>query len=297
MLNRPLRAAGVTIEDSLRPSRSLKFSDNSNGGDTEDEIKAGDLGAVLTCVGKNICLAVCEILSFKKGTSKTLSSIRASDLDVPESNIIIAVQILQLIMPHDKASDAAVTLDGATWTWISKYIQIQKNRKDTAVTQRHFVTHVVGKHFYPLAPDLIYDKQHKATWSISHESLCEILDEAWDALNPNSDEVLINIELLVKITGEGLPYKNASGIPQLSFPNPAAPIPQHRSLLNSANTSTANDEHSDLNLTGTSSVICPLCEREMALRAMRNHVGRHILRAQYGCQDKLSDGVKVSSKL
>ena len=58
---------------------------------------------------------------------------------------------------------------------------------------------------YPLGPSIVLDKtppdpevidiqsRARVTWSLSNTQLEEILDIAWNALNPQTDDILINI--------------------------------------------------------------------------------------------------------
>ena len=65
---RSLCVQGTTIEQALQKS-SLNSS-ASNLDISDNIVKARDLGAILTCVGDQICLAVVEVLNFRQGTSK-----------------------------------------------------------------------------------------------------------------------------------------------------------------------------------------------------------------------------------
>ena len=93
---RSLRAWGIAISDALRRLHNL--NQPTEDASSDDRIKSGDLGAFLMHVGDDICLAVAEVLSFQKGTSKQpLSSICCDDLDATESgSISVAIQVLHL---------------------------------------------------------------------------------------------------------------------------------------------------------------------------------------------------------
>lgn len=76
---------------------------------------------------------------------------------------------------------------------------------------------------------------------------------------------------------------------RLVFANPTVPVP----LSNTKSTVPPISTKS----TGESSITCRLCGKNFLLRSMRNHVGRHILRALYNESDHLLIGKKVSLML
>jgi hypothetical protein len=277
VLSRPMRAAGLTIEASLRKMQNLNIIGDES--DNEDLIKSGDLGAVLTRVDKTICLAVVEILGFIQGTSKLLPAIKFDDLDAGgKGSTSIMVQILDLL----PQGNAQLESRGFSWTWSGDYVQIQKNRgKETAIMQRHFTTQIPGTLFHPLSPQIVYNTDDKPVWSISHDNLKETLDEAWDILNPDGDdsEILTHIKSLPNISGPGLPYK-CNETPLLWLPNPTPLI------------SSGSNPKGDYS--GKSQVECKLCGKTMALSTMRTHVGKHILLAHQELPDMVNAGIEVS---
>ncbi|PPQ97095.1 hypothetical protein CVT26_001022 [Gymnopilus dilepis] len=282
VLSRPARAAGVTIEASVRKLQNLNFADEISSSD--NKIKAGDLGAVLTRVEKNICLAVVEVLSFKKGNSKQLlAAIDVDDLEASNADDLgIACQVLKLMPMQDPVSKQE------KWIWQGEYIQIYENHKDEgAAMQRHYTMRIPAKIFFPLSPEIVYGRQKLPTWSLSHLHLEEMLDEAWSSLDPENEDVLYTIELLPKISGNGIPYSGTDlTFSPLWFINPTLP-------LTSLNANWIGPEVDPDKLTAASVLTCQLCGSEKKLGSMRNHVGEHILRARYGSMDKLLSGVEV----
>ena len=99
---RSLRARGIAISDALRRLQNL--NQPMENASSDNLIKSGDLGAFLVRVGDDVCLAVAEVLSFQKGTSKQpFSSIHCDDLDATGSGLIsIAIQVLHL---HPKIAE------------------------------------------------------------------------------------------------------------------------------------------------------------------------------------------------
>lgn len=113
VLSHPMRAAGLTIEASLRKMQNLNTI-IGNESDDEDQIKSGDLGAVLTHVEKTICLAVVKILGSTQGasTSKLLPAIKFDDLDAGgNKSISITVQILDLLPPDNAQPESGIFMD------------------------------------------------------------------------------------------------------------------------------------------------------------------------------------------
>ena len=285
VLSRPMRAAGLTIEASLRKMQNLNTI-IGNEADDEDQIKSGDLGAILTRVNKTICLAVVEILGFTQGasTSKLLPAIKFDDLDAGgNKSISITVQILDLL-PPDNAQVTQPESEDFSWTWGGNYVQIQRNHgKETAIMHRHFTTQISGTLFHPLSPHVVYNTDDKPVWSISHDNLKETLEEAWDILNPDTDEILTHIKSLPKISGPGLPYKYNEK-PLLWLPDPTPPL-----------TPSGSNPLAKSDYNAKSQVECKLCGKTMALGTMRTHIGKHVLLAHRELPDTINPGIEVSS--
>ncbi|KAG5634291.1 hypothetical protein H0H81_002523, partial [Sphagnurus paluster] len=92
---RLLQVRGVTIKEAVRANLRSGSDELDN---VDDQVKSGDLGAILVRCGQRICLAVAEAISFYKGKAKTkMSSISVDALDKEGNDqISILVQILQL---------------------------------------------------------------------------------------------------------------------------------------------------------------------------------------------------------
>ena len=206
---RSLRAQGVTLEQALNKNT---LNSSTNDPDFSDEkLKAGDLGAILVRIGEAICLAVAEVLNFRQGSSKqNLAEVDIDDLNKGGAKATsIAVQILRLVA-HEAQPDG--DSNKLTWWWPESYVQIHEN-KSGPILQRHFVTRIPGGNFQPLSPNIIYNSVQHPVWSIDNSDLECALDDAWNELNPESDDLLENINLLPEIIGPGLnqlPYYESS---------------------------------------------------------------------------------------
>lgn len=115
------------------------------------------------------------------------------------------------------------------------------------------------------------------TWGIDHAQLEEILDEVWQALDPNDEQALAeNVEALPVITLTNLPY-SAGRTPCFIVQDvPSSLIPTTK-------------------LSGQNKVPCRLCGKSMKLIKMREHIGMHILQAlrKLRLARKLKDGMEV----
>lgn len=269
---RPLRAQGVTVEELLR-RRTQQINQPDTDGFNDGQILAGDIGALLTRVGRNVCLAVAEVLNFRQGSSKNnLAAINEDDLDPKNSkSTTIAVQFLHL--------SAQVINHERVWIWPKKYLQVQPN-KEKAVTQRNFAMRIPGELFYPLAAQIHYENDDIPVWKILNSDLTDILEDAWSSLNPEDDEIINNIKLLPKIDGPDLPYTYFDATTDTNHSLCIKNLPV---------------ELDPIKLNGTDKFPCRICADIVALKSMRNHVGKHILRALRGSPDpSLKNGIEVS---
>jgi len=259
---RPLRARGVTIADSIQQQNASRTTYGDEG--SADLVKAGDLGAILVRIGNTISLAVVEVLSFRK-SGKDLASVPLDDLDKQGAqSITISIQIL-VLEKLEISPPSAHTLSEINFNWVSNqsYAQILKTDADGALTSKHFVAKIPGIIFHPLGPDIHFDTKNIALWSLKNSDLLEVLDEAWDALNPSSDEVMSNIELLPEIFAtQHLPYRLQDGSLQLYLSEDKLPFQLRREASNP-----------------DTQVTCTLCDSVCTIRKMRNHIGKHILRS------------------
>ena len=257
---RSLRARGIAISDALRRLQNLNHP--TEDASSDNKIKSGNLGAFLVRVGDDVCLAVAEVLSFQKGTSKELlSSIHCDDLDGTGSSLIsVVIQVLHL--------DPKITTEDngqLNYVWPKKYIQIQAN-KDGALMQRHFSMRVSGSQFFVLGPALTVDKDGKPTWAISKAELETVVLEAWSE-DDNHNKLAEYVQQLPVIdAGFGLPYLDLNNRSSFCVDN----VPKALTVGQKK----AADK-----------LKCPLCGKTVQLRDMRSHVGRHILLSSRECQD------------
>jgi len=175
----------------------------------------------------------------------------------------IAVQILQLVSQEPQPDNKRDTL---TWWWPESYVQICENTGGP-ILQRHFATQITEKQFNLLSPNIIYNSVELPVWSIDNADLERALDDAWNDLDPESEDLLQNINSLPEILGPGLnqlPYKLLEdGTPTLYVPHTSIPAPLNL-----------------IKLAGNDKRDCLICGEVFCISEMRNHVGIHILKSQ-----------------
>ena len=269
------RVQGITRERALNSSGDQLDA-------TEGRVKSGDLGAVLARIGTQICLVVVEALNFRQGTSNiNRTMVDVDDLDADGSKATsVAVQFLQLVA-HETISEAGNS--ELTWWWPEQYILIQDN-KGGPILPRHLATRVSGKFFHLLSPQIIYNDLNHPIWSIPHSDLATTLQQAWEDLEPDSDNIARTIKLLPEISGpaaiQKLPYRLLEDGSLTLFINPSD-IPA---------------ELTRVKLGGREQRPCYFCGEGFRISEMRNHVGSHILKSQRGVIDNsIINGIEVSS--
>jgi len=152
---------------------------------------------------------------------------------------------------------------------------------DGVISKKHVVIRIPGEIFHPLGPN-IYWKDDNPFWALSNSSLAEIMEHAWNELNPESDEILSNIDLLPEVLETSdLPY-------QINQNHLSGLIIDSANLLFNIQTNRFDPG---------AVVPCYLCPQSLKLRDMRNHVGKHILKALRDCQDTLKEGIVVSTQI
>ncbi|KAI0368713.1 hypothetical protein BV20DRAFT_998002 [Pilatotrama ljubarskyi] len=115
------------------------------------------------------------------------------------------------------------------------------------------------------------------TWSFSEAQLQEALDAAWEAMSPETEDILANVEEIPFATrSDALPYQDNEA-PCFTVPN----VPEHLT---------------GERLGSNSLIPCLLCGERVALSKMRNHVGHHILWVMRGVSDssELLEEVSIS---
>ncbi|KAI9064240.1 hypothetical protein FKP32DRAFT_1649613 [Trametes sanguinea] len=276
---RLLRVRGVTLED-LRGSVRDRF--NGSDMDGADLVKSGDIAAALVRIGGVICLAVVEILEIHLVGEKKrrVTALELEEMEREDAHVQVLVQVLKMRPPVQNLDDSSTV-----WLWDHSYAEFEPDKKaPQAKTSQHTLI-VPGPLLYPLGPSVVpvrdsesdserqspqaqvrtsYQNGSQAvsvpetsppaqiTWSLSDAQLREVLDVAWNALKPATDDIVANIELLPSASkSDALPYRNADGAELL-----VQDVPEHLTIEK---------------LDGKHKVPCLLCGATMELSQMRNH--------------------------
>jgi hypothetical protein len=158
-------------------------------------------------------------MSFEAGGSKMqLTSVGVEDLENAEKKYTVHGQILDMVA--SKATNQGN--QSMNWIWSGQYVRFGSRNKDESSTKRQFTVHIPGQLAYPLGPmvartpdDLhnsLSGEQIPITWSIQEVQLAEIIGYAWEALNPDTEEIISNIEMLPSIQESTMPYHNELGM-------------------------------------------------------------------------------------
>ncbi|KAJ7279506.1 hypothetical protein C8J57DRAFT_1175396 [Mycena rebaudengoi] len=218
---RTLRVRGVALED-LRSRKCEEFDITDL--DDEDLLKSGDLVATLVHSGKKICLAIFLVKGIRIGADKSIRTAASLlDLGNPESKATVLGQLMEMRNPLPDTENA----DPATfWEWSGQYLSLDVTARDDRETRRMFVAEIPGVLIHPVGPSVskASGSQGQATWSIPSQQLSEILDEAWQSLEPEGKEIATNVEQLITVLNpNSIPYRNALGTPSLIVQN----VPEH----------------------------------------------------------------------
>ncbi|KAJ7240291.1 hypothetical protein C8J57DRAFT_1478255 [Mycena rebaudengoi] len=262
---RTLRVRGVALED-LRSRKCEEFDITDL--DDEDLLKSGDLVATLVHSGKKICLAIFLVKGIRIGADKSIRTAASLlDLGNPESKATVLGQLMEMRNPLPDTENA----DPATfWEWSGQYLSLDVTARDDRETRRMFVAEIPGVLIHPVGPSVskASGSQGQATWSIPSQQLSEILDEAWQSLEPEGKEIATNVEQLITVLNpNSIPYRNALGTPSLIVQN----VPEHLTRQK---------------LRATDKISCLICGVVKKLNEMRHHVAKHILMALRGIPEE-----------
>ncbi|KAF9021980.1 hypothetical protein BDZ89DRAFT_1163453 [Hymenopellis radicata] len=265
---RTLRAQGLTIDD-LRKKRSLDWI---SGGDDDGLMKAKDPAGVLVRMGKQICLVVVEIVAFQfTGMRSYLSEVSLDLLEAKGDRCPTVVAQILKMTPLTETEEASTSPDG--WEWGGDYVRLVSETTEKGRTSRkQYYLRIPGYLVHPLVAEPVEDSAGSLTWYITQNDLVDTRDYAWSLLNPDTEEIMGNLEHLPTIPISGLtsavlPYRWRDDASVLCVPQDQLP------------------KHLGIKLKGTEKVSCKICGDVLTLSKMRQHVGRHILFHSHGLPD------------
>lgn len=193
---RTLRVRGVALEDLRQKQLNIDFDPS----ESEDVLKSGDLVGVLLRVGDQICLGVISVKGFRVGADKTLKTTMEMDqLEQNDTGVKVVGQILEM------------KSESNSWKWTGNYLRLDTRVKDAQAAHKHFLLEFSSVLIHPLGPTLSA-LNGETTWIIAANQLEDVLEYAWEMLDPESEQVMANIELLPQVTNPScLPYRDSSG--------------------------------------------------------------------------------------
>ncbi|KAI0728100.1 hypothetical protein C8Q72DRAFT_763766, partial [Fomitopsis betulina] len=193
---RTLRNRGVTFED-MSGGDKWNSSELTSG----NLVKTGDIVASLLQVQSTICLAVVEITGFR-------------------------FQVLDMFTLEPSTNPA----EKRSWQWTHSYIRLDSQSDSQHITQHQHTINIPGHLIHPLGPTIIAlrlsdnqvdqpivpryakDSQIAKTWSVPGTQLDAILMFTWEALSPDTEDIIANIEHVPLVSTQSLPYQNTTGM-------------------------------------------------------------------------------------
>ncbi|KAH6904033.1 hypothetical protein BKA70DRAFT_1512940 [Coprinopsis sp. MPI-PUGE-AT-0042] len=262
-VNREFRVRGDTVGSILKgKKREAEIAELLD--DRQDHVGQGDPGAILVRVEQMVCLALVDILTFRKGGAKPdLQSIPYDDLSLSSMSVLVQLMSMTPAMHHTKLQ----------WLWSGTYLSHRAHPMHvTKRSKKDYTMRVPASGFYPLAPAIQQGADGKSTWVFEHSELVDAMKLLWKDLQPATNDALSNLKSLPTIdyTGESPTLPLATNLTgetlSLHVLDP---------LIASVGVKLA---------TGTK-VPCRLCNKQITVNGMRNHVGIHLLKSHRGVAD------------
>ena len=200
---RTLRVQGVALED-LRPKSKFQDITESPEFDGKPVMKSLDLGAFLVRCGDQICLTVMEVIGFNFSKEKQTRSVALlDDLSNATKEIKVIGQIIEIRQPPDSEE---------IWEWSGNYISVDTTSKELKITKALYVTEIPSVLIQPVNQRTSHGSERPLTWSFEHSHLANVIEVLWQDLNPDSNEIISNIQLLPEINNKAaVPYKKRDG--------------------------------------------------------------------------------------
>ncbi|KAJ3524981.1 hypothetical protein NMY22_g10766 [Coprinellus aureogranulatus] len=262
--------AGMTIEELTKCSRidsSLNAAPGSKSSEGNSRLDSKDLVAFLCLCehgdSKVVAMAVLEIMYFRAGLASLAKvQFKIENLELEKDNVYIVGQVLELEWDDNH-------LNGC-WVWTKKYVDTASARSESEqnsidMSWRLTVT-IPAIRLCPLRPGICQGNLlSEHTWLFELSQLKQMARDSWELLEPQSDEILVQMGSLPKFKSIKLPYCKQG---QINF------------VISDAATSA-----SLVKRPGKDTVSCYLCGGLFKLKLMRNHVGAHLLKLAHGIHD------------
>ncbi|KAJ7025828.1 hypothetical protein C8F04DRAFT_1046127 [Mycena alexandri] len=247
---RTLRVRGVALED-LRGRKSEQFDPTDL--DNDNVLKSGDLVASLVRTAGTICLGIFVVKGIRVGADKSIrTAVSFSDVETPDQKTTVITQLMEMRNPQVQG------VPSEFWEWTGNYLCLDINTQEERETRRLFVAELPGVLVHPISPSVSKPAssttlEAQATWSIPSDQRKDILEDAWQSLDPTGKEIAANVAQLLEVANPGsLPYCDAVETPSLIVQN----VPAHltRAKLRAAD-----------------KIPCLICGAERKLNEMRQH--------------------------
>ncbi|KAJ7772156.1 hypothetical protein B0H14DRAFT_2164368, partial [Mycena olivaceomarginata] len=172
---RKLRVQGVALEDLRQKHLNINFDPLKE----DNLLKANDLVATLLRVGEDICLGIIYVKGFRK--------------------IKVIGQIMELESKED------------VWLWTGSFLRLDTSTTHAEATPKQPPTETPAGPIHPVAP-LLSEASTTPTWSIDNEQLTNLLNFAWEMLDPEGSKIYETFEMLPQVSNTTcLPYHNSTG--------------------------------------------------------------------------------------
>ncbi|KAJ7938701.1 hypothetical protein B0H13DRAFT_1851287 [Mycena leptocephala] len=219
-----LRVRGVAIED--LHSRKCEDFDPSDP-DDNDLLKSGDLVCTLLHTEGQICLGIVMVKGIRVGTDKSIrTAVSFSDRGDPEYKAKVVGQLLEMRNPRIKGDDSQ---PADFWEWTGNYLCLDVTAGEERETRQMFVLEIPGVLVDLLGPSVSKPvgtnvSPHLPTWSIPTDQLTEMMENAWQSLDPLGKNIAANVAQLVEVMNPNfLPYRDALGKASLVVED----VPEH----------------------------------------------------------------------
>ncbi|KAF9789378.1 hypothetical protein BJ322DRAFT_1018049 [Thelephora terrestris] len=217
-----------------------------------DNFQVGDLAVTLVRTDSLVCLAIIQAIGICKDQN-THHVVKTEALYDSKEGYTVQVEVLRIVQA---SSDM--------WAWPPHdFVKVSKptKQKTKTLAVKDFALSVPGFLCHRISPQsldatLPCDSE---TWAFDATELLQLVQSVWSDFRPeNEDDLEEKTELLPRIwSSGGLPYTDQTGtatfvIEGFSLNGPDA-----------------------LNKEATRQ--CPLCNKQKKLKAMRDHIGHHVL--------------------
>ncbi|KAJ7810979.1 hypothetical protein B0H14DRAFT_2606860 [Mycena olivaceomarginata] len=97
------------------------------------------------------------------------------------------------------------------WLWTGSFLRLDTSTTHAEATLKQFLIEIPAGLIHPVAP-LLSEASTTPTWSIDNEQLTNLLNFAWEMLDPEGSKIYETFEMLPQVSNTTcLPYHNSTG--------------------------------------------------------------------------------------